>query len=371
MQTPLRNRSFSLGRGSGVTGVGGGGFKSRLIYYLFSLFLLVIFLLFYLHEQSSSPIPLSSAASPHHPFLSSNIQNKNHNPSFEMLYQKKKKTSFSLRGAAAARGRETETGAGNSPKYDHLIIVPGHAVMKISEIHEAKESEDAWYLLDYQLGQGFPQIIHSHIQEAINVAKSDEHSILIFSGGQTREDVGPMSEAASYYYYAQYYQLLTSSSGLMVGLEEYARDSYENILFSICRFHEISGIYPQKITVVGFDFKGKRFTEIIRKAVKFPENSFRYIGLQPNLHLFHYDTAVHGEELVYQSLQQDMYGCNTEELRHKREERDPYLRTIPYTLSCPELRDLLTWCESILYPGNVPWMGGGGGGTSLIVSEEG
>jgi preprotein translocase subunit SecG len=356
MQSPavLRNRSFSLGRGSGggfVIG-GGGGFKSRLIYYLFTLFFLVIILLFYLHEQSSSSVAL-----PHR-----NIQNPhNHNPSFETLYQNKKKTSFSLRGAAARERAATGRGLQD---YDHLIIVPGHAVMKISEIHRAKESEDAWYLLDYQLGQGFPQIIHSHIQEAINIAKSDDHSILIFSGGQTREDVGPMSEAASYYYYAQYHQLLSAASSssssapaLMVGLEEYARDSYENILFSICRFHEITGIYPQKITVVGFDFKSRRFTEIIRKAVKFPENSFRYIGIQPDLHLFHYDTALHGEEFVYHSLQEDMYGCHTEELRHKREERDPYLRTIPYTLSCEELKALLTWCESTLYPGHVPWMG--------------
>lgn len=355
---------YGKARGGVVGGAGavGGGFKSRVIYYLLTLSLLVILLLFYLHYHPSSPATAAAAAPIHHPFISSN--NNPHSPSFETLYQKKNnKKSFSLRGAAMASRGEADGGKGlPGVGYDHLIIVPGHAVMKISEIHRAKESEDAWYLLDYQLGQGFPQIIHSHIQEAIHIAQSDEHSILIFSGGQTREDVGPMSEAASYYYYAQFYQLMSSSSSssapaLMVGLEEYARDSYENILFSICRFHEITGIYPSKITVVGFDFKAKRFTEVIRKAIRFPETSFRYIGIQPNLHLFHYDTAIHGEELVYQSLQQDMYGCNTEELRHKREERDPYLRTVPYTLSCPELRALLTWCESTLYPGHVPWMG--------------
>lgn len=54
--------------------------------------------------------------------------------------------------------------------------------------------------------------------------------------------------------------------------EEFARDSYENLLFSLCRFHEITGRYPDKITVIGFGFKEKRFTDLHRKAVRFPKN---------------------------------------------------------------------------------------------------
>ena len=37
--------------------------------------------------------------------------------------------------------------------------------------------------------------------------------------------------------------------------EEFALDSYQNVLFSICRFREIVGHYPDKITVVSFTFK--------------------------------------------------------------------------------------------------------------------
>jgi len=56
--------------------------------------------------------------------------------------------------------------------------------------------------------------------------------------------------------------------------EEFARDSYENLLFSLCRFFEITGRYPEKVTVIGFGFKERRFTELHRKAVRFPRERF-------------------------------------------------------------------------------------------------
>lgn len=34
--------------------------------------------------------------------------------------------------------------------------------------------------------------------------------------------------------------------------EEHARDSFENLLFSVCRFRELTGSYPQNITVKPF-----------------------------------------------------------------------------------------------------------------------
>lgn len=34
--------------------------------------------------------------------------------------------------------------------------------------------------------------------------------------------------------------------------EEHARDSFENLLFSVCRFRELTGTYPQNITVSSY-----------------------------------------------------------------------------------------------------------------------
>lgn len=52
--------------------------------------------------------------------------------------------------------------------------------------------------------------------------------------------------------------------------EEFARDSHENLLFSICRFSEMTGNYPSKITVVGFEFKRQRFQDIHRYSIGYP-----------------------------------------------------------------------------------------------------
>lgn len=89
---------------------------------------------------------------------------------------------------------------------------------------------------------------------------------------------GPRSEAFSYWQVAQI--LLEDMDeeaetkellrGRMV-TEEYARDSYENLLFSICRFSEMTGNYPDKITVVGFEFKRYRFENIHRQAIRYPK----------------------------------------------------------------------------------------------------
>lgn len=61
--------------------------------------------------------------------------------------------------------------------------------------------------------------------------------------------------------------------------EDDALDSFENLLFSIARFHEYTGHYPFKITVVGFEIKRRRFTELHRAALRWPEDRFHYIGI--------------------------------------------------------------------------------------------
>lgn len=94
--------------------------------------------------------------------------------------------------------------------------------------------------------------------------------------GQTRPLAGPRSEGQSYWNLAHhFYRDDRSMDKFMlerVYSEEFARDSYENLLFSLCRFFEITGRYPDKITVIGFGFKEKRFKDLHRKAVRFPKD---------------------------------------------------------------------------------------------------
>jgi len=44
--------------------------------------------------------------------------------------------------------------------------------------------------------------------------------------------------------------------------EDAALDSYQNVLFSLARFRELTGAYPVHITVVGHAFKCRRFKQL-------------------------------------------------------------------------------------------------------------
>ncbi len=72
-------------------------------------------------------------------------------------------------------------------------------------------------------------------------------------------------------------------------------DSYQNLLFSIARFREYTGQFPDKITVVGYDFKRPRFEELHRTALRWPKYRFDYIGVDPNRNEGSNWKAVEGE----------------------------------------------------------------------------
>lgn len=162
-----------------------------------------------------------------------------------------------------------------------------------------------------------------------------------------------------------------------VTTEDHALDSFQNLLFSIARFHEYTGRYPIKITVVGYDFKRPRFEELHRAALRWPKENFKYIGLGPDNE--HNLIAEKGEvshvvsldmrtilkqrpkrENGYIPYSTDLYGCRSF-LLSKRRQRNPYNRFHSYYSSSPELQSLLDWCPKsrehtlALFQGSLPW----------------
>ena len=61
-------------------------------------------------------------------------------------------------------------------------------------------------------------------------------------------------------------------------MQEHARDSFENLLFSLCRFYELTGHYPDHLLVIGYDFKHERFADLHRAALRWPDQRFTFIG---------------------------------------------------------------------------------------------
>ncbi len=61
-------------------------------------------------------------------------------------------------------------------------------------------------------------------------------------------------------------------------VQEHARDSFENLLFSVCRFREVTGHYPASIVVASFEFKRERFAGMHLSALRWPAARFRFLG---------------------------------------------------------------------------------------------
>lgn len=87
-------------------------------------------------------------------------------------------------------------------KLKNLVMVAGHSVYTSSNC-EKVEKEDSWFLEPYQRNPGQAATFVTHIQEGIEIAARDDGALLLFSGGETRKDAGPRSEAQSYWTVAE------------------------------------------------------------------------------------------------------------------------------------------------------------------------
>ena len=83
---------------------------------------------------------------------------------------------------------------------------------------------------------GEAQSFVDHIEMGVKAAAEDPSALLLFSGGQTRREAGPRSEGLSYWVVAEAAGWFnTSGVRNRTFTEEHARDSFENLLFGLCR----------------------------------------------------------------------------------------------------------------------------------------
>ena len=197
-----------------------------------------------------------------------------------------------------------------------LVIVPGHASFKdginIPAIDDL-DNDTHWALQEFQKGE--PYFYIEHIKKAIELI--DSESLLIFSGGRTRKESGrEWSEARTYDEIAK---TLRGYPADRVVLEEYARDSFQNLDFSICKFKQIFGYEPSRIRVVGWSFKSNRF-EFHAQTLKVPVSNFEYIGVNDPVDK---GGALIGERRALDAFSQNPFG-DSGQLAQKRLERDPW-----------------------------------------------
>lgn len=229
---------------------------------------------------------------------------------------------------------------------DHLVIVPCHGIWQ-GGVNGDDRNE--WVLAPFQIEGEDHLCFKQHLLQAFDITKSQSNSLMIISGGKTKADT-PLSEAHSYY------QLLVNIVGknetlARVKLEEYAKDSFENVLFLFCRFFEVAGRYPDKVTIVGFEFKRYRFLmNHLQYAMNFPLTKAVYIGNSPTpseARKDEYFKELHQSEYAHaiRHFEIDFYG-RRDPLLKKKISRNPYDEHHSYIVSNPLLAEFLLAIET-------------------------
>ena len=232
-------------------------------------------------------------------------------------------------------------------KFKNLIIVAGHSVYIGRDFNNIFDDNN-WILFPFQKGE--PKLYVEHIRVGTEIARNDESSFLIFTGGQSRKEAYFRSESQMYWEIANHLGYIDDDLKKRTTTEEFSRDSFENLLFPICRFREYLGYYPEHITMVTFKFKEKRF-KLHCESLRIPESMVTFVG--PN-NPDDIELALKSEEKVINLMKDDPY-CIHGELLEKKRQRNPWNRQHGYTVSCPELKDLLLYQGKEIYKGKLPW----------------
>lgn len=206
---------------------------------------------------------------------------------------------------------------------DKLIIVPGHAPFKdsVDSVPDDFREDAHWVLQDFQEGE--PSYYVEHIQTGLDLVKQDSASLLMFSGGRTRRESQKWSEATTYKAIAS---KINPDINLDTELEEFARDSFENLEFSLYQFYIKVGRYPTRITVAGWKFKQDRF-QLHADTLGISSDRFNYVGVNNPENL---EGALRGEKKALADFRSDPFGSGAA-LRAKRLERNPFKDVHQYT----------------------------------------
>lgn len=266
-----------------------------------------------------------------------------------------------------------------------VCLVPCHGVW-LGEGRGLRAHE--WLLAPFQL-EG-----HDHLCLVHHVLQGIHHrGTTVFSGGRTKRE-SRESEAALYHALARrlvaagvydawvaagagevtpevarLWELVlppptTQTAPATIVEEPHARDSFENVLFSLVRSHMVSGQFPTSLTIVGFAFKEHRFVLLHLEALQWT-GRVRYCGNSPfpplpRRQAYFAELAAAEERMAAQPFGRDPYGLRLP-LADKKHSRNPFGDTSPYAHAMaahPGLSSLLACMDSgtaLATPVTFPW----------------
>jgi len=206
----------------------------------------------------------------------------------------------------ALKQQKQSTDSQHQTPHTHLIIVCGHAIYH-GNIDSDPRKEDNWALKSFQKGTDTKPGEHTnflhHAFAAVQVLDTSpkDSTLIAFSGGTTDAEYPELSEAATYLTALQDwakiigYELPEDKLKRSVIVEDMATDSYQNVLFSVLQFRRRTGHYPTLLTIVTDAFKSERFLDLHGKALKWPEEEIKVLGINPSFSKAELESTTAGE----------------------------------------------------------------------------
>lgn len=246
-----------------------------------------------------------------------------------------------------------------------MIMLPCHAIYKG---HGSGRGLSDWHMESFQKEGNDHLSWIKQIQRCVGLVRgaARKDSIVVISGGKTKKIAGNVSESLSYLNLLlqnkEMFMLLPHSGCCedeqdeilgSIYLEEYAKDSFENLLYSICRFKEITNRYPEKVVIVGYEFKRSRFVNLHAKAIDSQYyGEIEYLGIDP---VPPYASDSEGYARFFQDLEKNEYNNAISlfekdphglepPLLDKKKKRNPFNTIAPYAVTSETLLKSVNYC---------------------------
>ena len=183
-----------------------------------------------------------------------------------------------------------------------------------------------WLRLIEPFQSGETSTFIEHIKAGLDELAANRNAILVFSGGDTKSTHTSRAESTSYRALTLANNNFGHPASLThrISLDIYATDSFQNVLFPLLAFNlhvvhcgwtpdtrtEVQ-LYPLHLTIIGHEFKRRRFVELHLPAIGYPTDStsFEYIGIDPPMDFAKKSEVMAGElSRGHGAWQTDLYG---------------------------------------------------------------
>lgn len=185
-------------------------------------------------------------------------------------------------------------------------------------------------------------IYEKQLRESFRLLNREKYGVLIISGGYTKKQV-EKSEARGMLDWAENLEL-KNRYGIIL-LEEFAKDSMENLLFSMCRFFQYFNKFPKTVHSCSWRFNAERF-EVFAEKLALPEYAVIPVG-----------ETKRDEEIATKwtkLAREDPFYSKQTDSQEKHMNRDPWKKGHPYFSINPNFQQLFNKLEEIRKTGQDP-----------------